>query len=414
MTAMVIGKAAEHEKKAIIGNGERSAPPSKSCPMESAWSYLVVSSDQQNETLDDQSKWANDVAEANGWPITRCFSGVSSGKDGVRKLLEDLLTELRATPKKQRPRRVLTIRIDRLGRGDGLDAIAALSEIRKLGVVLHTRQDGDVRLERASDSILPAIMAITGGIENEVRSEKWKAVHARRRAAGLHVGAVPFGVVLVDGRAVPYEPEAVVVRQIFEFACQGWGFTRLANFARERAQSKRRPDGTDRPYRWSPSTIKTLMDSKTLRGLVIDDALWERARAARALDFRARAPKRFAWPLRGAVRCTCGRMLRGHAGGVEKFKIRYYMCFDPSHGHPYPAHRADALEGAFVDLLSRLHADPDFTVGKRDCDGALKAAQQSVRDARKALDAAEARRQSAWTLADAGTITAVQLGERLA
>ncbi|HEY1656219.1 MAG TPA: recombinase family protein [Candidatus Tumulicola sp.] len=410
----VIGNVAEHEKKVVIGNGESDAPSSNLESVSTAWSYVVVSSEQQNETLEDQARWARDVAAANGWTITRSFSGVSTGKDGVRKLLEDLLAELRSTPKAQRPQRVLTIRIDRLGRGDGLEAMGALAQIRRLGVILHTRTDGDVRLERATDSILPAIMAITAGIENEVRSEKWRAVHARRRAAGLHVGQVPFGVVLVDGRAVPYEPEASIVRAVFKHAADDhWGYTRLATFARERAPSKRLNDGSDRAYRWAPATIRTLMNSKTLRGLVVDEDLWERARSARALDFRARAPRRFPWPLRGAVRCTCGRLLRGHTGGVEGWKIRYLFCSDPCHSSPHPAHRADKLEQQFVELLRQLWAQDDFVVDKRFADDAMNEAQQLLKSARKAASAAEERRSRVWALAEEGQITGVQLRERL-
>ena len=382
--------------------------------METCWAYLVVSSDHQRETLPDQERWAESVAKTNGWEITRTFSDVSSDKDGVRELLESVLRELRATPKAQRPKRLLTIRIDRLGRGDGLDSIAALAEIRKLGVVVHTREAGDVKLERVTDSILPAIQAITAGIENEVRSDKWKAVHARRRAAGLHVGKVPFGVVLIDGRATPFEPEARIVREIFEKAAQGWGYTRLAAYAREHAPSKRQPDGSDKPYRWASSTIRTLMDSSTLRGLVIDEDLWERARALRRADFKTRSPKRWPWPLVGAVRCECGRMLRGHASGVKTCRIRYLICFDVSHGKPYPSHRADALEAQFLELLGRLGADPKIMLKSRSLrDETVRRAQELNREGRKALDAIEGRRKKAWLLSESDALTPAQLRERL-
>jgi DNA invertase Pin-like site-specific DNA recombinase len=380
--------------------------------METAWSYTVVSSDQQSDTIVDQERWANDVARENGWAITRVFSGVSSGVAGTRKLLEDLLSELRRTPKTQRPKRVLCIRIDRLGRGDGLDAIAALSEIRNLGVVLHTRQDGDVRLERASDAILPAIRSIVGALENDVRSENWKAVHARRRAAGFHIGQVPFGITLVDGKVVPYEPEAAIVRELFAHAADSWGYTRLARWARERAPTKRMPDGTDRPYSWSPSTVKSILDGKTVRELLVTEDEWERAKAARAADFRSRAPRRWPWPLAGAVRCICGKLLRGHTAGVKGWEIRYMVCFSLDHGQPYPAHRADRLEEGFAAVLRRLAPSADILVPSRE-EARRKALITAQSEARRELEKLEQRRQRAWALADEGALTGPQLRTRL-
>ncbi len=42
------------------------------------------------------------------------------------------------------------VRLDRLCHGLGLEALAALSEIVQLGVTIHTRQDGNYTLSRAS------------------------------------------------------------------------------------------------------------------------------------------------------------------------------------------------------------------------------------------------------------------------
>jgi DNA invertase Pin-like site-specific DNA recombinase len=88
------------------------------------------------------------VCLEHGWTITRTFRGVSSGRDGTRGLLETLLAKLRETRPGERPNRVLMTRLDRLGRGLGIEALAAIAEIVRLGVTIHTRQDGDYRLAR--------------------------------------------------------------------------------------------------------------------------------------------------------------------------------------------------------------------------------------------------------------------------
>jgi DNA invertase Pin-like site-specific DNA recombinase len=147
-----------------------------------AWLLAVVSSDGQAETLDFQERWGRQAAAENGWTIERTFKDVSSGRDGARQLLKNLLQELRDLPKSARPARVLLVRIDRLGRGDGLEIIATISEIKRLGVGLFTRDDGELKLERASDALMPAMKSILAGIENEVRADRTRAGLARRKS----------------------------------------------------------------------------------------------------------------------------------------------------------------------------------------------------------------------------------------
>jgi len=378
------------------------------------WSYAAVSSSPQEATLEDQQQWANETAARNGWVIGREFCGVGSGAKGAREILSNLIDELERTPKALRPKRVLMIRIDRVGRM-ALDCIAAVARLRKLGVLLHTRQDGDVKLETAMDSIRPILELVTAEMENAARSDKWKAVHERRRAEGKHVGSIPYGVILNDGKAVPFEPEAQIVRQIFKLAEQRWGYTRLARWARENAPPKRAHDGTDKPYCWSVSMIKSLLASKTLRNLVVSEDQWQRTKAARQSDFRSRAPKRWDWPLQGAVRCTCGKLLTGHCSGAEKYRTRYYICrhhtLEPGQ-RSHPAHRADNLEAEFVRLLRSLRAEPTLIHASPDEQPADWGTVE--RDALRRIADLEKRTQRAWKLAEEAQIDSGQLRGRLA
>jgi hypothetical protein len=297
-----------------------------------------------------------------------------------------------------------------------LDCIAAVARLRKLGVLLHTRQDGDVKLETALDSLRPIFELVTAEMENAARSDKWKAVHARRRAEGKHVGTIPYGVILVDGKAVPHEPEAQIVRQIFKLAEQRWGYTRLARWARVNALPKRTNDGADKPYSWSASTIKSILVSKTLRNLVVSEDQWQRTRAARQSDFRARAPKRWDWPLQGAVRCTCGKLLSGHCSGEPKYRTRYYICrhhtLEPGETS-HPAHRADKLEAEFAKLLHSLRADPTLVDPFED-DEPTDQWDTVERDALRRISDLEKRTQRAWRVAEEAQIDPGQLRSRLA
>jgi hypothetical protein len=82
----------------------------------------------------------------------------TNGIDEHGNMDPESIVQFRATERSERPQRALMVRLDRLGRGLGLEALAALSEIVQLGVTIHTRQDGDYTLN--------------GAIENEARRDK--------------------------------------------------------------------------------------------------------------------------------------------------------------------------------------------------------------------------------------------------
>jgi DNA invertase Pin-like site-specific DNA recombinase len=377
-----------------------------------AWLLAVVSSDGQSETLEFQERWGREVAAANCWTIARTFKDVSSGKHGTRPMLKDLLSELRALPKSARPGRILLVRLDRIGRGDGLDTISTLSEIKKLGVTMHTRDDGDVRLEKASDSIMPAIKAILAGIENEVRADRTRAGIARRRAQGKHQGNPPYGATLIEGRPAVFEPEAVLVRELFRLRRDGWGYDRLAHYAAQHALPKTLKGGKTRRLKWGRSTIQRLLWCVTLRELVVDGGLFDSVQGARGPAFRARRIQSWPFPLAHAVRCSCGNMLSGQTSGRKGYRIRYLVCGRIAEHYFYPHHNAAEIERQFQGLLGRLRASPELLApvsGRADVPG-LRAREAALN---VSLASLETRERRVWELAEAGNIPATQLRVRL-
>jgi DNA invertase Pin-like site-specific DNA recombinase len=370
----------------------------------------VVSSSPQELSLDAQEQWAQETATAHGWTITRSFRGVSSGREGARQLLETLLDELRDTAKADRPKYVLMVRLDRLGRGTGIEGIAALAEIRRLGTSIWTREDGLVRLERASDAILPTIRSIVAALENETRSDRVRAGKARRRAAGLHNGNPPYGCTLLDGRAVAYEPEAMLACQIFERRAAGWGYDRLARFAAERAIPKLLHNGKARRLRWGRSTIQRLLWCRTLRGTAIPEELWDDANAIANPDFKTRKQRSWPYPLAGALRCTCGTMLSGQASGRHGSRERYYVCRSVAEHGYYPHWRAQLVEAGFEGVLRRLKAAPALLCPETPAPN-LQILEAKERAVATELDAIDARRQQLWEKAPA--LTGPQIRERL-
>ena len=380
-----------------------------------AWSYLVVSSEQQAETLEHQAQWAQQTAASHDWRITDSFRGVSSGRDGTRDLLERLLERLRSLPPEQRPARVLMIRLDRIGRGLALEALAAIAEVARLGIVIHTRQDGDYTLERASDSILPLMRVITGAIENEARRDKAKAVFARRRARGLVVSNKrPYGLRLEDQRDVAQEPQAEAVRLAFELALNGYGFVSIGSRLRAVAPPKTYVNGRSHRTEWTATRVRKLLRQPAYCGILVDEERWHQVQMLHSGRPSTRERTKHPWPLAGTLHCTCGRMLIGSLHGSVPRRI--YRCTATMvHGHNV-MHNANKLEEAFVALLERLKAAPDLiALYLSSCDAALSETALNTREAELGteMDRQKTERARAWQLNERGLIVDVELARRL-
>jgi hypothetical protein len=328
-----------------------------------AWAFLVVSDQGQADTLPDQQAWAEQTAREQGWMITRTFSGVSSGKLGARGLTTRMLGELEAAPPEQRPERILMIRIDRLGRGDGLEAIEAFVTLKKLGVVVHTRPDGDLTYGRASALLAPVVHVLISGIDNETRQDKLRSVYKRMRAARKNDPSVavcmrpPYGLAYRKGHVVPKPPEDTAVRLAYDLKSQGYGCHLVAKRLACVAPPMTLKNGDQRPQRWTSDRVRRLIIKDTYCGTLVDEETWLRAqRPAREVS---RPTMRHEYPLGGALRCACGYALVGMKGsGKRSSSFRYYQCRNTAaHGGKMKHHRSDLLEEQFITVLGRLTAD---------------------------------------------------------
>jgi DNA invertase Pin-like site-specific DNA recombinase len=385
-----------------------------------AWTYLVVSSDAQGDSLPHQKAWAERTATENGWRITEMFEGVSSGAAGVRSLLDRLIKKLSDTPKSQRPARVILTRIDRLGRGLGIEAIAALAEIRKLGVILHTREDGDVKIERAADAITPMLRAITGALENEARRDKASAVYDRKRRAGKVIGnRAPYGLAIVDGAYIADKKLAPAVRQAFAMRAKGSGYHTIAKRMNEIALPQIFKNGNERSVRWSQNRVLRLLTNEAYRKAgVVDDITWKRARAQTTLGVRDHLQAKHPWPLSGALQCECGRTLIGQSTSHGS-RVRYMKCTATwAHGGSYILHRADRLAADFEALLVSLRATPSLV--EKYAKGAANAGARDrkvLEKEHKRLVAATAevdkKRDAVWDLFEGGKVKEADVQPRL-
>jgi DNA invertase Pin-like site-specific DNA recombinase len=389
-----------------------------------AWAYCAVSTGVQEETLVDQEAWCRQVAAENGWDLTRVFGGdrrgVGSGKNGVRKLLELLVSEIEATPKKQRPERVLMIRLDRVGRM-ALDAIGMLARIRRLGVTIVTRVDGAIRLETAADSLKPIFELITAEIENAGRQDKTRAAHARFRAEGKHFGPAPYGTTKdANRRLVPLEPQATFVRKAFELRATGAGYIRIAAEVGRDAPPQGIYNGRPRAGTWHRHTVASMLRCQSYRGLVVTEDLFDRASSIKNFDFKQRITQRYPWPLQGLIICWCGWTLTGMVGGVSsRPRYRYYHCTHPrSHhnaGEKRPSIRADLAEAQFTELLRSIEYSPEAIEALRDAPGPdLDVLRETLRIDKLHVGMIDRRREAAYDLQADGVLSKIDLARRIA
>jgi DNA invertase Pin-like site-specific DNA recombinase len=390
-------------------------PVTPSANEKDAWAYLVVSSEQQAETLEHQESWARETAASHEWQIKASLRGVSSGRDGTRDLLETLLARLRALPAAARPARVLMIRLDRLGRGLGLEAVASIAELARLGVVIHTRQDGDYTLERASDSILPLMRVVTGAIENEARRDKAKAVFKRRREKGQVVcNKRPYGLRMEGNSDVAQEPQAQAVRLAFELAVNGYGLGAIGIKLAAVAAPKLYVNGRSHQTEWTTNRVAMLLRQSAYRGTLVAVERWNQVQLLFARRPQTRGRSKHPWPLAGSLHCTCGRVLIGSVHG--SIPRRVYRCTARTiHGRNL-MYNANKLEEAFVHLIERLSASPELaTLYTASSEAALS--EEALRGREAELQAATQRhdleRKRAWSLNERGLIPDVELAKRL-
>lgn len=306
-------------------------------------------------------------------------------------------------------------RLDRVGRGDTLQILVSIDEIMKLGAIIHTREDGDIIIVRSSDIIKPFFRALTGGLENEARADKARAGHARRKAAGLHDGNAPYGVVLIDGHPRPREPAASVVREIFELRAQGFGLRKIAKRIIERCPpAKTLRDGSTKALLWDKSTVAQMLRCSTYRDVVVESTLFDSALAIKKPAPNFVKSGEGTWPLAGSVFCSCGRKLSGRMSGRAASRQRYYVCYD--HPGAVPHFRAEFLESAFETLIGQIAASEGLQRSYRSPKLFAGAMRERVADLQRALNDVEVRHRNILGHAELlppSSTTAAALHERL-
>lgn len=382
-----------------------------------AWALLVVSADKQSDTIEHQDASLTEISTANRWEIERKFRGVSTGKDGPRKIVRKMLAEMKALPAESRPAWLLMTRLDRVGR-EAIECQIVLSEILKLGVRVWTREGGEERGDKAMERFVSAAKFFVAEQENEVRRDKMLAVHRRRRDLGLPAGHKrPYGLTAgPDGHDVPVEGAAEIVASIFAMRADALGYEAICNRIKDTAPPHRLRNGDTIEVRWTPRRIREMLQNRSYIGPIIDEVAFHRAHVVAERVGRSWPARKLPWPLSGAVRCYCGYAVHGRASGRVGDR-RYYVCAARwNHGGKLRFVRAEKLEERFVALLADLGQHPERIETYRAAATNLPSAKlldRALAENRSAIAELNQQRERVWEMNAAGTVRDEDVQERL-
>jgi DNA invertase Pin-like site-specific DNA recombinase len=370
--------------------------------------------------LPHQRKWCEETCASHGWRLTRVIEGVGSGKLGPRKLVAELLADLRALDEAARPARVLMIRADRLGRGSVIEMQIALRDLLALGVGVFTRDQGALKLDSAMDELISAATLAVSRHENEVRREKIVASINRKRAAGVWKGSVaPYGLIRKGDHDVPDSERAPVVQAAFKMRLEGRGYTMIARRLSAIALPHAFLNGKSRTVYWTATRVSNMLSHRAYIGPVVDEETFVRAQQVASVlrNEKRHEYARFSWPLSGAIKCYCGRAMNGMPCGRPPWKYPYYCCRARwNHHDKLRLVRAEKLEAQFVDLLSCLKASPALIERYRRraiTPISPRMLERSIRDLKVALADVERRRDKVWELNARGQVRDEDMQERL-
>jgi hypothetical protein len=234
--------------------------------------------------------------------------------------------------------------------------------------------------------------AVWSQLERELTSERVRHALAYKKGQGHWVGTLPAGFKRDSaGGIVVDRPVAQTIRLVFEqYATGAHSFRTLAAWLNRRGiKTIATRGGNGRPPAplWSGDVLKEVLARPAYGGMLqtadgripanlpemVPIRLWGRCEDVRKRQrfIPGTAPRpRYRtspFPLVGLLRCGCGATMRGRRTVWRNQLRRLYVCSDRArYGTcPAPPIKADQLEAACVEWLSKCHPDDQLEAAAR-------------------------------------------------
>ena len=201
------------------------------------------------------------VAKQEGWILTDIYMDVDSAKTGSeRREFARLLTDC----KNQELDYVITKSVSRFGR-DNVEVLGAVRLLQESGVKIYFMED-ELDVDKNYDESELTICTAINQSENEHRSENIRMgmkFHAESGSSGLYKKPC-FGYKKNDeGKLVPDDEQAAIVKRIYELYLSGASIIAIINTLAEDKIPSPKGSGT-----WSKKTISTILTNAKYTGNV--------------------------------------------------------------------------------------------------------------------------------------------------
>lgn len=244
-------------------------------------SYARYSTDRQNPlSTQDQLEKSREYAREHGWRFCEDYvftdeeiSGATLDRPGLRLLLA-------AADSKPRPFDLLLIEdASRLSRKQA-DVLNLCERLSFAGVKIHFVSQGI----DSGDEKFQLLLLARGMIDQLFLADTAKRVRRGLEGLirrGLHTGGRCFGYRSrkdADGtRLEIYEPEAIIVRRIFQMYADGYSLKRVAKQLNAEHVTSPQPQKGRLSRSWCPSSVRVMLSNERYAGRVI----WSRKHKVR-------------------------------------------------------------------------------------------------------------------------------------
>jgi site-specific DNA recombinase len=255
--------------------------------------YARKSTEQERgESVERQEQGCRALASAQGWHVDDRYvfvdKAVSGAEFAKRPGLQALLATLAHRPVPVQL--VLVTDKDRLGR-EQIETAYLLKQFARAGVrVVETTTGQPIALATPTDKVLLSVSSFAAEVErDQARHRTHQALLLKARQRQVTGGRV-FGYLNRDVypagadstsrpkrcyvERVVHEPEAAVVRRIFELYARGMGLRTIAHRLNDEGALAPLPRRADRPRGWAPSSVREVLYRELYRGVI----MWNRTK----------------------------------------------------------------------------------------------------------------------------------------
>ena len=310
-----------------------------------------------------------------GWALIRepyddgGFSGGTLERPALKRLIADIEEGLVDV--------VVVYKIDRLSRS--LMDFSKLVEVFDRSGVTFVSVTQSFNTTTSMGRLTLNILLSFAQFEREVTAERIRDKIRASRQKGMFMGGnVPLGYEVRDRKLIISEPDAAVVRSIFERFLRSGSATVLARELRREGIRTKRGKLVDKGYLYKLLNNRTYLGLAVHKGTahagehdaIIDHALWDKVHAilventrTRSANTRAQTPAL----LRGMIFGPTGAAMSPTHTRKGNRLYRYYVSQDVLKRGPdaCPVGRVPAgeIEAAVIDQLRGIFRQPEIVVG---------------------------------------------------